>query len=173
MSVILETERLRLRKLNSDDGSFILRLVNTEGWLKYIGNRGVATIEEAQLYLLTGPIDSYRKQGFGLYLVELKETSVPIGICGLVKRETLEHVDLGFAFLPDYVGNGYASEAARATLAYAKSQLGMKKIVAVTDLDNLRSINLLKKLGMEIEKKIRFPKEKKDLYLFSSPEGEN
>lgn len=172
MSLILETEKLRLRKLVADDGEFILSLLNSPGWLQFIGNRGVDTVEEAQLYLLTGPINSYEVQGFGLYLVELKEGALSIGICGLIKREALQDVDLGFAFLPEYCGKGYAYEAAQATLIYAKKDLGLKKIVAITDLNNLRSIHLLKKLGMTYEKQVRFPDEKKDLLMFSDVKEE-
>ena len=169
MSLIFETTRLRLRHLDTNDGEFILQLLNSPGWLEHIGDRRVSSVEEAVLYLLTGPINSYNQQGFGLYLVETKETCLPIGICGLIKREELEHVDIGFAFLPEFCGKGYAYEAAKATLIYARNELAIQKIVSVTNVDNTRSIQLLKKLGMTFKEKVQFPNEQRDLLLFDYP----
>jgi RimJ/RimL family protein N-acetyltransferase len=169
MSVILETDNLRLRKFNIHDGEFVVTLLNSPGWLEHIGNRDIRTLEEAQIYLLTGPMNSYEKFGFGLYLVELKEAGRPVGMCGLIKRDGLQDVDIGFAFLPEYCGKGYAYEAAMATLLFGKKELGLSRIVSITEMNNTRSINLLKRLGLEYEKTVRLPYEEKDLLLFSLP----
>ena len=146
--IILETDRLILREFNTDDAAFILLLLNNPGWLRYIGDRNVKTMDDAKNYLLNGPMKSYYENGFGLSLVELKENHLPIGMCGLIKRETLEHVDIGFALLPEYAGKGYAYEIAAATMAHAETHLGITEIVAITTEDNEHSIRLLNKIGL-------------------------
>jgi len=148
---ILETERLVLRRLSSDDAEFILELLNQPSFLRYIGDKGVRTIEDAGRYIQTGPVASYERFGFGLYLVELKETGVRIGMCGLLKRDTLPDADIGFAFLPDYWSQGYAFEAASGVMTYGRDVLGLKRIVAITSLDNEASIKLLEKIGLKFE----------------------
>ncbi len=168
MLTVLETENLRLRKFTTADGDFVVELVNTPGWLEFIGNKGVRTREEAQLYLITGPMTSYEKFGFGLYMVELKADKTPIGMCGLIKRESLEDVDIGFALLPQYHRKGFAYEAALSTLNYAQNSLGIKRIVSITNSNNVRSISLIQKLGMVFEKKIKLPPEKKEILLFAN-----
>ena len=105
---VLETERLRLRRLTVDDAAFILELVNDPSWLRFIGDRGVRNLDDARSYILKGPVASYEKHGFGLWLVELKAEATPIGICGLLQRDTLPDVDIGFALLPQFCGQGYA-----------------------------------------------------------------
>src|SRR5688572_30067332 len=120
MKIILVTKRLRLREFTPDDGEFIIELFNSPDWLKFIGDRKVKTIGQAQYYLENGPIKSYQQNGYGLYLVEKKDDAVPIGMCGILNRNTLDHPDIGFAFLPDYNGKGYALEIANATMTYAK-----------------------------------------------------
>lgn len=152
---ILETERLRLREICVDDAAFILELVNDPDWLRYIGDRGVRTLADARQYIINGPIKSYQRFGFGLYLTTLKDSDTPIGICGLIKRDTLDDVDIGFAFLPQYTGKGYAFEVASAVMAYGKTDLGLKQIVAITSLDNVRSIKLLEKLGLRFKEIIK------------------
>jgi RimJ/RimL family protein N-acetyltransferase len=148
---ILETERLVLRRLSSDDAEFILELLNQPSFLRYIGDKGVRTTEDAVRYIQTGPVASYERFGFGLYLVELKETRVPIGMCGLLKRDTLPDADVGFAFLPDYWSQGYAFEAASGVMSYGREVLGLRRIVAITSLDNEASIKLLEKIGLKFE----------------------
>ena len=148
---ILETERLVLRRFSSDDAQFILELLNQPSFLRYIGDKGVRTTEDAVRYIQTGPVASYEKFGFGLYLVELKETGVPIGMCGLLKRDTLPDADVGFAFLPDYWSQGYAFEAASGVMSYGREVLGLRRIVAITSLDNDASIKLLEKIGLKFE----------------------
>ena len=152
---VLETARLILRWLSPEDAEFILQLLNEPSWLRFIGDKGVRSIEDARAYILKGPVEMYSRLGFGLYLVELKEEGLSIGICGLIKRDSLEDVDIGFAFLPMYWGKGYASEAGSAVVAYGKKVLGLNRIVAITSLDNDRSIKLLEKLGLRFEQVIK------------------
>jgi RimJ/RimL family protein N-acetyltransferase len=129
---VIETDRLILRRLSVDDAEFILELVNDPSWLKFIGNKDVKTIEDARRSISNKYVEMYSRLGFGLYLVELKGEGVPVGICGLIKRDALEDVDLGFAFLPDFRGQGYAYEAAVATMEYGKNVLGLNRIAAIT-----------------------------------------
>lgn len=145
------TERLRLRRLTPGDAEFMLRLLNDPSYVRYIGDRGVRTIEEARSYIVSGPLESYSRHGFGLYLVELKETGEPLGICGLLKRESLPDADLGFALLPAFWGQGYAFEAASAVVRYARSEHGLTRLLAITSQDNDASIALLEKLGFRDE----------------------
>ena len=165
---VLETERLVLRWLSPEDAEFILRLLNEPSWLRFIGDKGVRTLAEARSYILQGPVEMYSRLGFGLYLVELRNDSSAIGICGLIKRESLEDVDIGFAFLPEYWSRGYAYEAASAVLAYSENVLGLKRIVAITSSDNDRSANLLGKLGLRFEKMLKLTPESEEVRLFGT-----
>jgi RimJ/RimL family protein N-acetyltransferase len=167
MNYIFQTERLRIREFNENDASFIVVLVNTDGWLKYIGDRNIKTDDQAREYLINGPIKSYYENGYGLYLVELIEEKIPIGMCGIIKRDTLEYPDIGYAFLPKYYGLGYAFEAAKQTLYHAEHHLKLNKILAITDPENSSSIKLLEKLGFVFQKFIKAPKDGSDLRLFS------
>jgi RimJ/RimL family protein N-acetyltransferase len=164
---VLETDRLSLRWLSTEDAVFILELLNEPSWLQFIGDRGVRTLEDARTYILTGPVEMYTRLGFGLYMVELKEGGIPIGICGLVKRDFLDDVDVGFAFLPAYWGQGYAYEAASAVIAYGAEVLNLKCIVAITALDNHRSARLLEKLGLRFERMVSYPGEDQEIRLFA------
>jgi RimJ/RimL family protein N-acetyltransferase len=164
---IIDTERLLLREFTIDDAAFILELLNSPGWLQYIGDRNIKTFEDASQYLLNGPMKSYDQNGFGLSMVEIKEGNIPIGMCGLIKRETLEHIDIGFAFLPQYSGKGYAHEIAIATIEHARNNLKISKIVAITTQGNHNSIRLLNKIGLKFEKNIRFADEEEELMLFT------
>jgi ribosomal-protein-alanine N-acetyltransferase len=164
MPAILETKRLRLRTFTMADAPFVLQLLNTPSWLQYIGDRGIKTLEQAQSYLANGPIMSYNTYGFGLYLVELKEPGMAIGMCGLLKRDYLEHMDIGYALLPAYEGHGYALEIATATMHYAFTKLHLMHLAAITDTGNERSVKLLKKLGFKLKELITI--ENKDLNLF-------
>ena len=163
---ILETERLTLRQMNVDDEKFIYALVNEPAFIRYIGDKSVRTLEDARDYILTGPVASYAKLGFGLYLVELAETGAPIGICGLLKRDALEDVDIGFAFLEQFWGNGFAYESAAAVMGYGRNVLRIPRIVAITSPDNEGSIRVLRKIGLEFEKMIRMPGSDEDTRLF-------
>lgn len=150
-----------------DDAEFILTLLNTPGWLQYIGDKNVRTIEEAVNYLENGPIKSYKENGFGLWLTLLKNSGTPIGMCGLLNRESLEDIDIGFALLPEHSNLGYGYEIAHATLNYANQVLRIDKIVAITDSNNIPSIKLLNKLGLKFEKKLKLSEN--DTVLLFSP----
>ncbi len=165
---VLETDRLILRRLSLEDAQFIFRLLNEPSFLHYIGEKGVRTIDDACDYILQGPIHSYERFGFGLYLTELKEGGIPIGICGLLKREALADVDIGFAFLPEFWKKGYAFESASAVLAYGRDVVGLERIVAITSPDNNRSINVLNKLGLIFECRITLSEDGSKIKLFAS-----
>jgi RimJ/RimL family protein N-acetyltransferase len=165
---ILETERLLLCELREEDSAFIFDLLNSPTWLQFIGDRGIRTPEDALNYITKGPQVSYTNNGFGLYLTKLKTDGTPVGLCGLIKRDTLPNPDIGFAFLPEQEGKGYGYESAYAVLIHARTVLGLGDILAITNTDNQRSVNLLKKLGMRFEKTFRFPNQEQDLFLFAS-----
>ncbi len=156
---ILTTDRLLLREFTLSDTAFILELLNSPGWINFIGDRGVRTVKDAEEYLLEGPMKSYQKNGFGLAMVVLKETGEGIGMCGLIKRESLSDVDIGYALLPAFTSKGYAFEIAAATLDYGKNELGLSRIVGITDPKNEHSIRLLQKLGLQFEKMVKFGSE--------------
>ncbi len=144
----IETNRLLLRQYTLNDVPFIYKLMNSEGWIKNIGDRNIKTVEDAEAYMLKNYLSSYEKHGFGPYLVSLKEDGTPLGSAGLYKRDSLEHPDVGFAFLPEFANKGYAFEAASAVMEFAATTLGIKTIVGITLESNLSSIKLLKKLGL-------------------------
>ena len=161
---VIETDRLVLRWLTLKDAPFILELLNDPTWIRYIGDRDIRTIEGALNYIVTGPMEMYSRLGFGLYLTELREGKIPIGICGLIKRDTLEDVDIGFAFLSKFQSKGYGFEAAAATLAYGFEKIGLKRVVAITTKDNVGSSKLLEKIGMKFEKTVRIHSGEHKLY---------
>lgn len=150
--IILETERLSFREFTLQDTDFIITLVNSPSWLKFIGERNVKTTQDAQRFITESLIKSYIDNGYGLWLVALKSTQTPIGMCGLVNRKTLEDIDIGFALLPEYTSKGYGFEMASATLRHAKHPLGIDKVIAITDPKNVASIALLHKIGLQYEK---------------------
>jgi len=164
---VLETDRLVLRRLSVEDAAFILQLVNEPSFLRFIGDKGVTTLDDARDYILRDPADSYERFGFGLYLCEQIDSKAPIGMCGLIKRECLDDVDIGFAFLPEFWGKGYCYEAAAAVLAMAKSAFGLHRIVAVTSIDNDRSIRVLEKLGMKFEGMVKLSDDAPEVKLFA------
>lgn len=165
---VLETERVILRHLLVDDAEFMLNLLNQPSFINYIGDRKVRNLSDARLYIENKFIESYKRFGFGLYLVELKGNNAPIGICGFVKRDTLPDADIGFAFLPEYWSQGYALESARASLDYGKNVLGFNRVLAVTTKDNIASGKLLAKIGLNFERMIRLSNEADESKLFSS-----
>ena len=148
---VLETERLRLREIDEADAAFILELLNDPGWVRFIGDRKLRTVADARAYIEKVPRALYRKLGFGLWRVALKADDTPVGMCGLIKRDTLEHVDLGYALLERHRGKGYAQEAAAASRDYAFEVLGLERLVAVTTPDNASSGKLLERLGFTFE----------------------
>jgi RimJ/RimL family protein N-acetyltransferase len=127
----------------------------------------VKTLDDARAYILKVPVAMYERHGFGLYAVELKDGGAPIGMCGLIKRDSLDAVDIGFALLPEYWGKGYAYESAAAVMAYATGALGLKRVVAITSQDNDSSARLLEKLGMRFERMVIFPDDGAELKLFA------
>jgi len=166
--IVVETDRLTLRRLELGDAEFILGLLNDPSFLRFIGDKGVRTLDDAREYIANGPLSSYQRFGFGLYLTERKEDRVPIGICGLLKRDSLKDVDVGFAFLPRFWSKGYAFEAASAVMAYGRNDLGLGRIVAITSPDNQASIRLLEKLGMRFESMVRLSEDSPEIKLFAS-----
>jgi|ERR1043165_1197992 RimJ/RimL family protein N-acetyltransferase len=164
---VVETDRLIVRWLSPDDDDFILGLLNEPSWLRFIGNKSVKTKADARAYILKGPVAMYSRLGFGLYLVELKEEGRSIGICGLIKRDALEDVDIGFAFLPAYWGKGYAYEAASAVMDHGKTAFGLKRLVAITSPDNEASVRLLEKLGFCFERMVKLTDDSEEIKLFA------
>jgi RimJ/RimL family protein N-acetyltransferase len=148
---ILATARLNLRTAGPDDAAFYLALVNDPDFIEHIGDRGIRDLEAARQALLDGPIAMQQERGHSLYVVELKEGGAAIGMCGLIKRDSLDGVDIGYAFLRDYRGRGYAHEAGAAVLAHAPS-LGLRRVLAITSPDNIASNCLLRKMGMRFER---------------------
>ncbi|MGE5357797.1 MAG: GNAT family N-acetyltransferase [Bacteroidales bacterium] len=165
-SKVVETDRLILRKMTEDDATFMLRLLNEPSFIQYIGDRGVRTVEHARRYVIDGPMASYARFGFGLYVVTLRDTRTPIGICGLLKRDSLDDVDVGFAFIPEYVGQGYGIESAAAVIDHARNGLGLNRVVAITNPDNERSIRLLEKLGFAFERMTRLSADAPEVKLY-------
>ena len=169
--VIARTARLRLREIGPDDAGFIVELLNQPDFLRHIGDRGVRDPGQALAWLHDGPAASYARHGHGLWLVEtLDVTPVALGLCGLVAREGLPAPDLGFAFLPQHYGRGYAFEAAGAVLAHARDALGLDRVLAIVVADNARSIALLRRLGLEPDGTVTLPGQAQELLLFRTPD---
>lgn len=150
--LVLETDRLALRRFTLDDAEFIFRLVNDPSWLRFIGDKNVHNLDDARRYLREGPLDMYQRFGFGMFRVEERASGLPTGMCGLIKRDTLPDVDVGYAFLPEFRGKGYAFEAANAVLAHGNRAFGLRRIVAITTPSNETSIRVLEKAGMKFER---------------------
>lgn len=163
---VIETDRLVLRRLSEDDAEFILELLNEPSFLENIGDRNVRTLDDARAYIRDGPMASYERHGFGLYLTLLKEGGTPIGICGILRRDTLPDVDVGFAFLPRYWSKGYAFESARAVVAHGRSDFGLARIVGIVKPGNAGSIRVLEKLGLRYEGTVRLSPHGEESQLF-------
>lgn len=163
--IVIQTERLVLRRLELSDAGFILELLNEAAFLRFIGDKGVRTPSDAREYILKGPIDSYGRHGFGLYATCLRD-GTPTGICGLVKRDGLADVDVGFAFLSRHCSKGYAVESASAVLAHARQELRLQRIVAITAPENFGSIAVLEKIGLKFERMIRLTEHSPEVKLF-------
>jgi len=170
---VIQTPRLDLRELHLQDDEFILQLLNEASFLRFIGDKGVKTLSDARDYISQGPMDSYRRLGFGLYLTSLRVSGLPIGICGLVKREGLADVDVGFAFLSRFWSKGYAAESAAAVLAHGREQLQLRRIVAITAPDNYASISVLEKIGLTFERMIKLSEQGPELKMFGPAEPLN
>jgi RimJ/RimL family protein N-acetyltransferase len=164
---VIQTPRVDLRELRLDDAEYILELLNEPAFIRFIGDKGVRTLADAREYLLQGPLDSYVRNGFGLYAACLRD-GTPIGMCGLVKREGLDDPDVGFAFLSRYWAKGYAVESAGAVLAHAVQVLHLERVVAITSPDNWSSIAVLEKIGFKFERMIRLVDHSPELKLFAA-----
>jgi RimJ/RimL family protein N-acetyltransferase len=169
---VADTGRLSLRHLALTDAAFILELVNDPDWLRHIGDRGIHTEDAARDYITHGPCAMYARFGFGLYRMELRESGAPIGLCGLVKRDWLDDVDIGFALLPAYRGQGYAHEAAASTLNHGRTVLGLNRIAAIVSPDNTDSIRLLERLGLHFERMITPPSASAAICLYATATDE-
>jgi len=171
--LVRETTRLRLRELTEDDAAFILELVNEPGWLRFIGDRNVHSLEDARGYIARGPVASYAKRGFGLWAVELRArpgeggSGERLGICGLIRRESLPQADLGFAFLARHRGHGYAREAAAAAVALAREPYGLTRLLAITDPDNTASRAVLEHVGFTFEREFTWSENGKQQALYA------
>ncbi len=163
---VLETERLVVRRFHEGDAPFILELLNEPGWLRYIGSKNVHSLEDAKRYLIEGPIKSYATHGFGLFCVDLKK-GPSVGMCGFIRRDDLEEVDIGFAFLENHARKGYAKESASALLDPGRRMFGLSEIVAITLPENIASIRLIEKLGMHFKRTVTLPRDGKPLRLYS------
>jgi ribosomal-protein-alanine N-acetyltransferase len=151
MAFTLETERLQLREFTPEDAGFALRQLNEPSFIENIADRGVRDLEQARTYLLNGPMADYEHHGFGLWAVVEKASDRIIGMCGLIQRPNLAHADLGYAFLPEYFGKGFAFEACTASIAAASRDFGMPQLLAIVNPDNIASRRLLEKLGFRLQ----------------------
>jgi ribosomal-protein-alanine N-acetyltransferase len=166
--ISFETERLIVREFTIDDGAFVFELMNSEGWLNYIGDRHIKSIADAEAYIEEKYLPSYKLNGYGAYVIVLKETGIAVGSCGLYKRENLEHPDLGFAFQTEYVGKGYGFEASKGVIQHAKKVLGINIFLGMTMPENIPSIKLLEKLGLKKKGRFSFNDTTEELILFSN-----
>jgi ribosomal-protein-alanine N-acetyltransferase len=164
---VIETERLILREFTVEDARFVVVLLNEPSFLRYIGDKKVRELEDARQYILNGPVSSYEQSGFGLCLVELRDSHTPIGMCGLIKRQELPDPDIGFAFRPSFWNKGFALEAAIAVLHDARERLRLERILAITNPDNEASIGLLQRLGFRFERLTKLSEDREQVKLFS------
>lgn len=166
MKVVCETQRLIIRQFNLGDTDFIIQLLNDKTFIRFISDKNVRTQEDAVTYLTNGPISGYETQGFGLNLVQLKGEKTPIGMCGLLKRAELDYPDLGYAFLPEFCGKGYATEAAESVLKETMASYSLNTVLAVTYADNLSSNRLLVNVGFSLEGTIELYGSPNNLYQY-------
>jgi len=169
--LVIASTRLLLRQICLEDAPLILEVLTDPDFIAYVGDRGVHDLAAAQRYIAAGVHSSYCAHGFGMYLVELRVNAAPLGICGLLRRDSHPDVEIGFAFLPRARGQGYALEAARATVGYARDTLALDRIVALTAPHNERSIRLLEHLGFRCERIVRFAPQGPDWSLLASESG--
>lgn len=167
MAFAVETPRLRLREFSAADAPYVLRQLNEPSFIDNIADRGVRNLEQARAYLLNGPMASYEKNGFGFWAVVEKRTGSSIGMCGLVKRPHLEHADLGYAFLPEYFGQGFAFEACAASIAAARHDFALPHLLAIVNPDNTPSRRLLEKLGFGHQRMLALHGDEPELCVYS------
>jgi ribosomal-protein-alanine N-acetyltransferase len=162
----LETSRLTLRRLQFDDAPFVVALLNEPSFLENIGDRGVRTIEDAHRYLREGPMAMYSRHGFGLWHATTKADGAPIGMCGLLKRDNLPDVDIGYALFPAYWGRGFAEEAATAVIEHAGRKFGLTRLIGVVSETNSSSIRVLEKCGLVFERMVAMSPDEKPVRLY-------
>ncbi len=165
--MVLETERLTLREVTTHDAEFVLELLNEPSYIRFVADRGLRTRDDAARYIEEKFLPSYVEHGFGFYVVELKSTGEPIGICGLAKREAMQDVDVGYSFVERSWRHGYAIEAASGVMEYARRVLGLRRVVGITAPDNASSIRVLEKIGLRFEKMIHLPGFEPERSLYS------
>lgn len=166
--ILSQTQRLNISVITLKDAPFFVELMNTPHFKKYIGDRNINSIQDAEESLKNGILKSYDQHGFSYYKLQLKSNPEhTIGIVGLLKREYLDHPDIGFAFLPEFEGQGYGYEASMATLQLAKTKFNMNKVCAITQDNNANSIKLIEKLGLTFEKRVKPLDEDQELLLFA------
>ncbi len=162
----IQTEHLTLRAFTLDDAPFIYELLNDVDWIRFIGDRGIRTLDDARHQISEKYMAAYARDGFGLMLVSRSEDDAPIGMCGLIRRVGLDDVDIGFAFLPRYRGQGAALEAARAVLVHGRDVLKLKRVVGITLPANTASISLMEKIGLQFESQVTLPHDCETLHLY-------
>jgi RimJ/RimL family protein N-acetyltransferase len=163
----MQTERLKLRRLNIGDAELMLAVWNDPAFIRYVGDRGIRNIDDARQTLMDVALRMYAEYGYGPYRVALKSDDSPIGTCGLFRREGLDDVDIGFAILPEFCGRGYAYEAAQAVVLHARNDIGLARVTALVSTDNAVSIGLIEKLGLTFERMVRLPGEEDDVRLYA------
>jgi [ribosomal protein S5]-alanine N-acetyltransferase len=161
-----ETERLVLSPTSEGDAEFVFSLFNTPKWLKYIGDRNIRSVEDAKEYIKNKMLPQLERLGFANYTLIRKSDQKKIGICGLYDREGIEGYDIGFAFLPDFEGNGYGFESANKLKQVAFHEFGIHEIVAITTKDNITSQKLLEKLELRLTGFIKLPNDDEELLLY-------
>ena len=166
MKIAMETARLVLREIEFEDAPFMHELMNEAPWLEFVGDRGIRTHADARAFIANRLRPSYTEHGFGFWLTELREDGTPLGICGLIKRDTLDDVDIGFGFCERYWGNGYARESAEAVIDFAREQTDLTRLAAITHPDNARSGRLLEALGLRFERMTRLGDEERDVRFY-------
>lgn len=154
---VIETERLRLEPVKLSDAAFIYELQNSPKWLRYIGDRNISSVAVAEKYIADKMLSHYKEHAYGNCVVYNKETAAPMGTCGLFNRPGLAVVDIGFAFLPQYEGKGFGSEAALALMDHAQNNLKLHKVSAIVLPENKASVRLIEKLGLEFVKPVQLP----------------
>jgi RimJ/RimL family protein N-acetyltransferase len=164
---VIETERLNLREVHEGDAAFVLELLNDPDFIRNVADRGVRTLEDARRFIAERLVESYRRNGFGFWVVEPKGSQVPAGICGLVKRDVLPGIDVGYAFLPPFRSKGYAHESAAAVQRHARDVVGLKRLYAIVNPDNAASIRVLEKLGMKFERMVSLSTDEPEVSLFA------
>lgn len=164
--IIIETERLTLRRLNRDDAKFILDLLNQPSWLSFIGDKNVYNLNDAKKYIELAPMTMYERFGFGLFLVCDKKTSIPMGLCGLMKRDNLDDADIGYAFLPEFWQQGFALEAVKSVLKYAKNTHKLSRVLALSKSSNAASIKLLMKIGFNFDRDLKLLDDEENLQVY-------